>query len=133
MTCPARQLVGATPCVGMEGLAGYPVFVLEYSGFNVPHGYVGVDGKAAGHIVMEARPRRDSPPLPCIGAMALAKFRIGQRTFAEFSCPNDSLRVQREAMHGEGANAGHLLVEWTEAGIDYWQARTVPPPRIWTY
>jgi hypothetical protein len=22
-------------------------------------------------------------------------------------------------MHGEGAHAGHLLVEWTDSGIDY--------------
>jgi hypothetical protein len=119
-TCPVRQPASAaTPCVGREGLVGYPIFALEYTGFDVPPGYIGVDGKAVGHIVVEARPHRDSPPLPCIGATALAKVRLGQQTLAEFSCPNDSLRVQREARHGEGAYAGHLVVAWTVAGIDY--------------
>ena len=119
MNCPPRQQVEATPCVGKEGIAGYPIFALEYTGFDVPPGYVGVDGTAAGHIVMEARPHRDSPPLPCIGAVGLGKLLVGQRTLTKYSCPNDSLHVQREAMHGEGAYAGHLLVEWTEAGTDY--------------
>ena len=119
MSCPSRQQVAATPCVGTEGIGGYPIFVLEYTGFDVPPGYVGVDGKAAGHIVIEARPQPDSPPLPCVGAVGLGTLLVGQRTLTKYRCPNDSLRIQREAMHGEGAHVGHLLVEWTEAGIDY--------------
>ena len=103
----------------MEGSPPYPIFALEFTGFDVPPGYVGVDGKAMGHIFIEARPETDSPPLPCIGAQALGQVIIGQRTLAKYSCPSDSLRVQREAMHGEGAYAGHLLVEWRDAGTDY--------------
>jgi hypothetical protein len=37
----------------------------------------------------------------------------------EFNCPEDSVIVQREARHGEGAHAGHLLFEWNLDGIDY--------------
>jgi hypothetical protein len=108
-----------TPCVGLEGLPPYPVFALEFSGFDVPPRYSGVDGKAIGHIVIEARPSNNSPPLPCIGASRLGTVAVGDRLLSEYQCPRDSVRVQREATHGEGAHAGHLLVEWTGAGIDY--------------
>ena len=47
MSCP--HSVGAAtsvPCVGLEGSPPYSVFFLEFTGFVVPPGYVGVDGKA---------------------------------------------------------------------------------------
>ena len=44
---------------------------------------------------------------------------MGRWTVTEFNCPEDSVIVQREAMHGEGAHAGHLLFEWNEDGVDY--------------
>lgn len=116
MSCPREM---STACVGLEGLPSYPVFFLEFTEFDVPPGYVGVDGKAMGHVVVEARPQRKSPSLPCIGAERLGLVVIAQRSATEYRCPNDSLRVQREAMHGERAYAGHLLVVWSQGGTDY--------------
>lgn len=107
------------PCVGVESLARYPIFALELNGFDVPVGYVGVGGKAVGHLFIEARLRKYSPPSPCIGGSRLQLVRAGGWTARAYSCPEDSLTVQREAMHGEGAFAGHLLLEWTQGGVDY--------------
>jgi hypothetical protein len=117
MSCPPQRM--STPCVGLEGLPPYPIFGLEFTGFDVPPEYIGVDGKAVGHVVVEARPQRESPLLPCIGGERLGQVVVVQRTVAEYRCSNDGLRVQREARHGEGAHAGHLLVEWREGGTDY--------------
>lgn len=119
MSCPPQRTTTETPCVGLEGLPPYPIFALEFTGFDVPPGYIGVDGKAMGHIFIEARPQTESPPLPCIGAQSLGPITIGTRFLADYNCPKDSLRVQREAMHGEGAYTGHLLVKWSDGGIEY--------------
>ncbi len=107
------------PCVGVESLARYPVFALELNSFDVPAGYVGVGGKAVGHLFIEARFHEYSPLSPCIGASRLQLLRVGPWTATEYSCPEDSLTVQREAMHGEGAFAGHLLLEWSQNAVDY--------------
>jgi hypothetical protein len=107
------------PCLGLEGLPPYPVFGLEFSGFDVPADYVGVDGRATGHLAIEARPEADSPPTPCVGGTRLGKVAVGLWTATEFTCPNDSVTVQREARHGEGTYAGHLLLEWNQSGVDY--------------
>ena len=117
--CPAPREVMPAPCVGFEGLPAYPVFAWEVTGFDVPRGYVGVDGKAMGHLMVEARPQRDRPPRPCIGGTRLGNVTVVHWTATEWRCPNDSVLVQREAMHGEGAHAGHLLFEWSQNGIDY--------------
>jgi hypothetical protein len=119
MSClpPVRAALG--PCLGLEGLPPYPVFGLDISGFDVPADYVGVDGKAMGHLSVEARTHLESPPNPCIGGTLLGNVAVGVWTATEFSCPNDSVIVQREAMHGEGTQAGHLLLEWSQSGIDY--------------
>ena len=119
MSCPPPRGAMPAPCVGLEGQPPYPIFALELSGFDVPSDYVGVDGKANGHLVVEARPKRDSPPHPCIGAKRLGRVTVGHWSATEYTCPNDSVIVQREAMHGEGAHAGHLLLEWNQDGIDY--------------
>ena len=114
MTCPASQGGMRASCVG--GLDG---FFLELSGFDVPSGYVGADGKATGHLIVEANRHDDRPPIPCIGGKRVAKVVAGSWTTTEYRCPNDSFAVQREARHGEGAHAGHLLLEWSRDGIDY--------------
>ena len=119
MSCPAPQGAALAPCVGLEGSPPYAIFGLEFSGFDVPADYIGVDGKPEGHLVVEARPDTDSPPDPCIGATRLGEIAVGRWTVTEFNCPEDSVIVQREAMHGEGAHAGHLLFEWNEDGVDY--------------
>jgi hypothetical protein len=92
---------------------------LELNGFDVPAGYVGVGGKAVGHLFIEARLHKYSPLSPCIGASRLQLLRVGRWTAVEYSCPKDNLTVEREAMHGEGAFAGHLLLEWSENAVDY--------------
>ena len=79
IACTLARTITATPCVGMEGLPAYRVFALEFSGFDVPSRYVGVDGKAIGHIVIEARSHSDSPPVPCIGATRLGTVDVGDR------------------------------------------------------
>jgi hypothetical protein len=106
-------------CVGLEGAAPYPIFVLEFTGFDVPPGYVGVDGKAIGHVIVAARRELDSPRRPCIGGVRLGDVLVSHWTTTEYRCPSDSLRVQREAMHGEGAQVGHLVLTWRQDGIDY--------------
>jgi hypothetical protein len=93
--------------------------VLELTGFDVPPGYVGVNGRPTGHLVVEARPHQDSPSKPCIGAKQLANLTVHRWTVAQYNCPEDSAVVEREAMHGEGAYTGHLLFAWTQNGIDY--------------
>jgi hypothetical protein len=119
MSCPPPYGAMVAACVGLEGSPPYAVFALEVSGFDVPRGYVGVDGKAIGHLIVEARPQADSPPRPCIGGEQLGNVFVGRWTASEWRCPNDSVLVQREAMHGEGAHVGHLLLEWSQDGIDY--------------
>jgi len=119
MGCPTPQGVMPAPCVGFEGSPAYPIFALDLSGFDVPRSYVGVDGAARGHLVVEARPLRDSPPLPCIGGQRIGTVPVGRWTAARYECPVDSAVVQREAMHGEGSHAGHVLLEWHQGSIDY--------------
>ena len=118
-SCPVPVGAMVAPCVGREGLAGYLIFAFELNGFDVPAGYIGVGGKAVGHLFIEARPHKFSPDTPCIGAIRIQLLRVGRWMATEYSCPEDSLAVQREAMHGEGAYAGHLLLEWKYNGVDY--------------
>ena len=121
MSCPTPQgAAAALPrCVGLEGSPPYPAFFLELTGFDVPAGYVGVDGKAAGHVLIEARPQPRSPSRPCIGGVELATVPAGPWATTEYSCPADSLRVEREARHGEGAYVGHLVLSWSQNGVNY--------------
>jgi len=119
--CHALILWGLPPPfrVGLEGSPPYPVFFLEFTGFVVPPGYVGVDGKPDGHVTLEARPTADSPPKPCIGGTFLGTVKVGIWMTKEYICPNDSLRVEREAQHGEGAYVGHLVLEWQVSGTQF--------------
>ncbi len=119
MDCPGPQGDQVVPCVGYEGATYYRVFVLQLSGFDVPRGYVGAGARGMGHFVLEARPVIDSPKSPCIGAMRLGSRSLAGRNTSEFTCPSDNLTVEREARHGEGIDAGHLLLEWRVAGVDY--------------
>jgi len=120
MSCP--HSVGAAtsiPCVGLEGSPPYSVFFLEFTGFVVPPGYVGIDGEPDGHVTIEARPTADSPARPCIGGTVLGTVKVGIWMTKEYICPNDSLRVEREAQHGEGAYVGHLVLEWQVSGTQF--------------
>jgi hypothetical protein len=119
MACPEPVGQNTTPCVGREGLAGYPVFALDFSGFDVPDGYVGIDGNASGHVFIEARRQSDSPQQPCIGATHSGTVVAGRWNTIAYRCSNDSLAVQRAATHGEGAYQGHTLLTWDQGGIDY--------------
>ena len=119
MTCPAPIGAMTMQCVGAEGEGAYPVFFLDFAGFDVPDGYVGVDGQPIGHIFLEARRHADSPARPCIAAKDLGAATIGDWTVASYDCSDDANTVEREARHGEGANLGHTLVTWSQGGIDY--------------
>jgi len=103
----------------LEGLPPYPAFFLEFTGFDVPAAYVGINGKAMGHVAVEARPQRESPPRPCIGGRRLGNVVVSRWTAIEYRCSKDSNRVGRQARHGEGAHLGHLLLEWSQQGTDY--------------
>ena len=119
MLCAGPTPEAPVACVGLEGLPQYQVFGLGFSGFDVPRRYVGVDGKPEGHVTIEARRQTNSPSLPCIGGEPLGSVLVAGRTAAEYRCPGDARRVQREARHGEGSYLGHLLLAWSENGIDY--------------
>jgi hypothetical protein len=95
------------------------VFGLGFTGFDVPRRYIGVDGKSVGHVTIEARRQTNSPSLPCIGAEPLGSVQVAALTAAEYRCSGNARRVEREAMHGEGSYLGHLLLMWSENGIDY--------------
>ena len=119
MSCPPPVDAAAVPCVGKEGEVGYSVFFLDFSGFDVPEGYVGIDGQATGHVFVEARRHTQSPPRPCIGGTDLGRVGAGQWNTTAYDGSNDSLTVQRTATHGEGAYLGHALLNWNQDGIDY--------------
>lgn len=119
MSCPRPVGAATSPCVGAEGSARYSIFFLEFSGFDVPQGYSGVDGTSTGHVTLEAHRLVDDPLKPCIGGERIGGIRVGAWTTSEFICPNDSLQVERAAQHGEGAYVGHLALEWGAHGITY--------------
>jgi hypothetical protein len=119
MDCPAPEGAQPSPCVGLEGVSEYRVFFLEFADFDVPRHYVGVDGKAVGHLIIEARRLSDAPKTPCIRATRSGALDIkGWRTTV-YICPNDSSYVERVARHGEGAHAGHVLLDWKVGNIEY--------------
>ena len=121
MSCP--QPDGAVsafpPCVGLEGAAPYSIFFLQFYRFDVPKGYSGINGKPVGHVTFEAHRFADDPLKPCIDGRPIGTARIGIWTASEFTCPNDSPSIERNAVHGEGAYVGHLVLAWKADGISY--------------
>ena len=119
MVCPPTSAPFALPpCVGLAGSPPYPTFFIELAGFDVGPSYRGVDGKAMGHLIVSATSQRHAPSHPCIGEIT-GSFVISHRHVTEYRCSDDSLRVQGEARHGEGAHLGHLLLDWKQGGVDY--------------
>ena len=118
VVCPPNRDAALPPCTGRAGELQYPIFFMDVTEFRVGPGYVGVDGKPVGHLTISAAKQDDSPGPPCFGTV-VGTFRIGDEVVTEYSCTNDSLRVQRDARHGEGAYVGHLLLSWSANGIDY--------------
>jgi hypothetical protein len=127
--CPTRVVVRAgtplacTPspipttlplCVGPEH-----DFFLEWNGFDVPATFVGVDGKAVGHVIIHGGLARDSPPRPCIGGVVIGAIVVLKSRAIEYRCPPDSPLIERVATHGEGAYTSHVLVIWRHDGVDY--------------
>ncbi len=127
--CPSRvptragQPLSCTPlpipttlplCVGLPH-----DFFMEWTDFDVPSDFVGVDGKPAGHVIIHAALVRNSPPVPCIDAVKLRSVTVGASSAIEYQCPPDSPRIERLAQHGEGAYAGHLTLAWARRGIEY--------------
>jgi hypothetical protein len=121
MSCPQPKGADSAfpPCVGLEGAAPYSIFFLQFYGFDVPKGYSGINGKPVGHVTLEAHRFADDPLKPCIGGRIMGTARIGIWATSEYTCPKDSLSIQREAMHGEGAYVSHLVLAWGADGISY--------------
>jgi hypothetical protein len=117
--CPPAVGPQPSACVGLEGTTAYRIFDLEFENFDVPHGYLGIDGKPVGHVFLEARMVTDAPGRPCIGGTRVGVIRVKSWRTTLYVCPNDSLYIERVARHGEGTNVGHILLEWKDAGVDY--------------
>ncbi len=105
---------GLPLCVGLSH-----DFFIEWTDFDVPHDFVGVDGKPAGHVIIHAAPVVGSPTVPCIDAVTVRPVRVRAWSAVEYRCPADSPRIERLARHGEGAYAGHLTLTWAVDGIEY--------------
>jgi hypothetical protein len=101
-------------CVGLSH-----DFFIEWTGFDVPKDFVGVDGRPAGHVIIHAAPMRDDPAVPCIDATRVSAVTVEASSAVVYHCPPDSPRIERLARHGEGAYAGHLTLVWREHGIVY--------------
>ena len=115
MVCPpAADVAGSRPCASPPGAS--PTFFLEFVGFDVGAGYRGVDGKPIGHLIVAATPHRDG--WPCFGNV-IGTIRLPGVTATELRCSSDSLRAQRGAQNGEGAYVGHVMLTWTQHGVDY--------------
>lgn len=119
MSCPPAIGAELAPCVGLEGLAEYRVFVLDFENFDVPRRYVGIDGRAVGHLFIEARKASNAPARPCIRGIRTGTTKVKSWRATVYVCPNDSPFIERTAQHGEGGNVGHLVIEWRAGGLDY--------------
>jgi hypothetical protein len=99
---PVRQGVpmDCTPCTGPSGEAG-AVFSIDYSGFDVPRGYVGLEGRRLGHAIIEAYRHDNSPPLPCFDAVSIGREVINAWAVTEYRCPYVTGIPQAVITHGE--------------------------------
>ncbi len=105
-------------CVGLAGEPPAAIFFIDFNGFDVDERYVGIDGSAVGHLIIEARRHEDSPPRPCFDGREQDTAIIEGRHVAVYECSGPTLRSQRQTRHGEGAHADHVLIAWSESGID---------------
>ncbi len=88
-------------CVVVEG------FVMSWEGFAVPHDYVGVDGRAEGHLVVISAPQdRFVEALRCQGEVSEGTIVVNGITAARYSCPQSS-----------GMQGGHVGVRWSADGV----------------
>jgi hypothetical protein len=115
--CETGRTGNALPaCVGLSGAPQYLIFFLQFAGFD--KGWIGPDGNPSGHLIVEAQRHSDAPTAPCIGD-ALRTVAVSQWNATEYRCSSNGLRVERDARHGEGAHLGHLMLAFTQDGIDY--------------
>jgi hypothetical protein len=105
--------------VGLEGVTQYRVFILDFTHFDVPRGYVGIDGKPVGHVSIEARKAIDAPTRPCIRGVRTGTTTVRSWRATIYVCPHDSPYIERVARHGEGDYVGHIVLEWRAGGVDY--------------
>jgi hypothetical protein len=117
--CPPPVGAQFAPCVGLEGTTEYRIFDLEFEDFDVPRGYIGIDGKSDGHVFIEARRATDAPAKPCIRGTRAGTMRVRSWRTILYICPNDSPYIERVARHGEGSSVGHIILEWRKDGVDY--------------
>ena len=92
---------------------GQVVFFLNDGGFLVPPGYLGVAKQAQGHLVIMAAPRRPDDPRPpsdrlgCYADHPVATATVHGTRAVLLRCPT-----------GSALNSGHILVRWSQRGID---------------
>lgn len=115
LACTPSPIPSSLPlCVGRQH-----DFFLEWNSFDVPSGFVGVDGKPIGHVIIAATPVSDSPPEPCIGGVTIGTFSVLAMKSVIYQCAPDSPLIERTARHGEGAYTSHVLLYWQRNGIAY--------------
>jgi hypothetical protein len=123
MDCSRPRLMQSgesrAPCVGLAGERPAEIFFVDFTGFDVPAAYVGIDGKREGHLIIEARRHADSPPRPCFDGVEREAPPIAGRPITRYACPSRSARMERLIRHGEGAHTDHVLFAWGGSGIDY--------------
>ncbi len=84
-------------------------FVLDWEGFAVPPGYVGVGRQALGHLVIAATGGRPQFPLACIGERMVATVKVHGMPARLLQCPSNS--------HGFSLHGGGVLLRWSQRGV----------------
>jgi hypothetical protein len=57
--------------------------------------------------------------LPCVGGRRSGTIEIKRWRTILYVCPMDSSYIEPVARHGEGANVGHVLLDWRVNGVEY--------------
>lgn len=84
-------------------------FVLEWEGFAVPPGYVGVGKQPLGHLVIAATRGTPRFPLACPGERTVASVKVGGVPARLLRCPSSAL--------GHSLHGGGVLLRWWQRGL----------------
>ncbi len=81
-------------------------FVLDWEGFAVPPGYVGVGKQPLGQLVIAATKGTPQFPLACIGERMVANVKVRGMPARLLRCPSNAPRY---SLHGDG-----VLLRWSQ-------------------
>ncbi len=81
-------------------------FLLEWSGFVVPSGYIGAYRETGARLAIAAAKQATALPVACVGERPVARARVRGRTGHLFECPPES-----------GPHRGGVLLRWRERGV----------------